>query len=80
MHKQAVKFYTEEDFPKWGIEPHPGKHKQSGSVLPKEVVLIYLTNIILCPSFSSHLSLGYGRYVKFFKPDRGSNGYLDLQL
>lgn len=61
MHKQTVKFYTEENFPEWGIEPHPGKHKQSGSVLPKEVNSICLTNIILCPPFSSHLIRSFDR-------------------
>lgn len=62
MHRQTVKFYTEEGFPEWGIEPHPGKHKQNGSVLPKEVkgrkfYLFNLYNLVSAISRPPHFVL-----------------------
>ncbi len=40
MHKQTAMLHTEESFIERGIEPHSIKHKQAGSALPKEPVLI----------------------------------------
>ena len=40
MHKQKAMLYTEESFIERGIEPLSIKHKQAGSALPKESVLI----------------------------------------
>lgn len=41
MHKQTAMLYTEESLIERGIEPLSIKHKQFGSALPKELVLIH---------------------------------------